>query len=416
MEGEAQVNVREIFTKDITMKIGAVVIAILFWLYVYNNANPYTTRIFQNVPVKIENENFLDDNDYIIKNNYRTSIDITIRGRQEAVNRVKISDFEATLDFSQIKSVNDRTLAITDIGCSRKDVEIELVQPPFVDIQLSRYKTNSFPVEVVDNITMKSGYKLLSITPNPANLSLVYEESLINSVGSVKAVLDIKDLDRNVVRSVECKVYSKDGKVITEMSRNLKVDVAVEVAKEVPVTLVTKGKPAADFVEILRTVTPEKVLITGPPEQLSKIIDLKTEPVDIDNIAQNFTAAPVIILPEGVKLADSKAAVAVSITVEKLVQKELAVPKGGIRILNPSSDGLLAYEILTDGSLLQLKGRSSDLNGVTLDGMQPGVDVAGLAEGTHKLPLNITLPPQVKLMQDVLVEVKVTKIETSPSG
>lgn len=404
---------RELFKKDITLKVGAVLIAILFWLYVYNNANPYTTQTFQNIPIKFENQDFVEDNGYIIKNNYRTSIDITIRGRQEAVNRVKSSDFAATLDFSQIKSLDDKTLTVTDISCRQKDVVIESIQPAAIDVQLSRYKTNSFPIEIVNNITMKPGYKLLDVTPNPENISLVYEESLINSVGSVKATLDIKDLDRNVVRSIDCKVYSKDGKVISELSRNLKVEVSVAVAKEVPVTLVTKGKPAADFVETLRTVTPETVLITGPPELLSKITDLKTEPVDIENITENFTVTPVIKLPEGVKFADPQKDVAASITVEKLAQKELSVPKGGIRIMNP--DGSLTYEILTENSLLQLRGRISDLNALNLAGLQPGVDVAGLAEGTHKLPLNIVLPAQVKLMQDVLVEVKVTKVEAPPT-
>ena len=39
---------------------------------------------------------------------------------------------------------------------------------------------------------------------------------------------------------------NKDGEIITELSKNLVVDIAVEIAKEVPIRLVTSGKLAED--------------------------------------------------------------------------------------------------------------------------------------------------------------------------
>lgn len=404
---------RDLFKKDITIKISAVVIAILFWLYVYNNSNPFTTTTFRNIPLKIENENFLTDNGYIIKNKYKDSIDITIRGRQEAIDKVRSTDFEAVLDFSQIKSLNDKSIKVSVPSINQKDVVIESYTS-VIDIQLARNKSNSFPVELVNKVTLKPGYKLLKTTLNPDAITIVNEEALIDSVGSIRAILDIKDLDRNVVQKVDCKVYNTDGKEITGMSRNLRVEVSVEVAKEVPVTLVTRGKPAADFVETLRLVMPDKVLITGPPEQLARISELKTEPIDIDNLNQNLTLTPVIKLPEGIKFAEAQKDVAASITVEKLALKDMSVSKNDIRLVNAASDGSLNYEILTESIPLQLKGRIPDLDGVRIDTLFPSLDVAGLTEGTHKLLLSIILPPQVKLMQDAYAEVKVVKSGNPP--
>jgi YbbR domain-containing protein len=214
---------------------------------------------------------------------------------------------------------------------------------------------------------------------------------------------------------VDCRVYNKEDKEITGMSGNLSVEVSVEVAKEVPVILVTKGKPADDFIETLRLVTPEKVLITGPYEQLSRINELKTEPIDIDNIKQNFSATPVIKLPEGIKFAEEEKAITASITVEKLALKDLSISKSDLRLINAPGDGLLNYEILTQSASIQLKGRMSELSGISLESLLPGLDVAGLAEGTHKLPLNIMLPSQIKLVQDAVFEVKVSKAEKPPA-
>lgn len=406
---------RDIFKKDITIKIGSVLIAILFWLWVYNNSNPFTSTTFRNIPLKIENEDFLTDNGYIVKNKYRSTIDITIRGRQEAIDKVRSTDFEATLDFSQIKSLSDTSLKIEGPFCTQKDVVIESFQPGTIDIQLARNKSNNFPVDLVNNITMKPGYKLLRTVLKPDNITIVNEEAVIDSVGSIRAVLDIKDLDRNITRKVDCRVYNKEDKEITGMSGNLSVEVSVEVAKEVPVILVTKGKPADDFIETLRLVTPEKVLITGPYEQLSRINELKTEPIDIDNIKQNFSATPVIKLPEGIKFAEEEKAITASITVEKLALKDLSISKSDLRLINAPGDGLLNYEILTQSASIQLKGRMSELSGISLESLLPGLDVAGLAEGTHKLPLNIMLPSQIKLVQDAVFEVKVSKAEKPPA-
>lgn len=400
----------DLFKKDMKIKIVSVLIAFLFWLYVSNVSNPFTTKTFYNIPVKIENENFLDENGYTIKNTYRTSIDVTIRGRQEAIDKIRTSDFETSLDFSQIKSVNDKNLKITEPVCTtQKDVTIVSYSPTSIDVQLARNKSGTFAVELKSNVTMKSGFVLLKTTLSPESIPIFGEESIINSVGSIKASLDIKDLDRDTTKVIQCKVYNKEGKEISGLSNDLKVSVKLEVAKEVPVSLVTRGRLAADYVETLRIIDPVKALITGTVEALAGISDIKTEQVDIDKIINNFTVSVPLVVPEGAKLVNMPEKITVNINVEKLVLSDIELVNNDISILNATNDGSLVYEIKTDKLVLQLKGRQADVNVIKLDNLKPAVDVAGFNEGTYKLPLNINLPPQVKLMQQANVEVKISK-------
>lgn len=400
----------DLFKKDMKIKIVSVLIAFLFWLYVSNVSNPFTTKTFYNIPVKIENENFLDENGYTIKNTYRTSIDVTIRGRQEAIDKIRTSDFETSLDFSQIKSVNDKNLKITEPVCTtQKDVTIVSYSPTSIDVQLARNKSGTFAVELKPNVTMKPGYILLKTTLSPESMPIFGEESIINSVGSIKANLDIKDLDRDTTKVIQCKVYNKEGKEISGLSNDLKVSVKLEVAKEVPVSLVTRGRLAVDYVETLRIIDPVKALITGTVEALADISDIKTEQVDIDKINNNFTVSVPLVVPEGVKLINMPEKTTVSINVEKLVLRDIELVNNDISILNATNDGSLAYEVKTDKLVLQLKGRQADVNVIKLENLKPAVDVAGFNEGTYKLPLNINLPPQVKLMQQANVEVKISK-------
>lgn len=397
------------FKRNLNIKIISILVAVVIWLIVTNNTNPFISRTIYNVPVAVENEEFLQQNGYTLKNSPRNYIDITIRGRQNAVDKVKATDFEATLDYGQIESVNDRKLEISEPVCLVKDVTIESFNPAAVDIQLTRNKTGTFPVELKTNIKAKEGYVVLKTTVSPEMMPIYGEESLIDSVDSIKANLELQDVDRDITKNVQCIVYNKEGKEISSLSNDLKVAVTVEVAKELPVYPVTRGRLADDYVETLRVIEPDRVLVTGPAEILEKLTSIKTEQLDIDNIRANFTKSVQLVVPEGVKLVNSPDNITFNISVEKLVIKNIELLKSDISILNARNDGTLVYEILTESVQLQFKGRQADADAVKPELLKPAVDVMELGEGTHKLPLNIIMPPQLKLLQNVNVEIKIAK-------
>lgn len=405
----------DLFKKDITIKVISVLIAVIFWIYVSNSSNPFTTTTFKDIPIQIENESYLDQNGYIIKNKYKTSIDVTVRGRQEAIDKVRTSDFEASLDFSQIKSINQKSLKITGPFCTQKGVNIVSTNPPAIDVQLARNKNGSFPVELKSNVTMKPGYILINTTMTPDSQSFLAEESIIDSVDTIKANLDIKNLDRDTTQTIVCKVYNKQGNEIPSLSTGLKVSVTLEVAKEVPVSLVTRGRLATDYVETLRVIDPVKILLSGPAEALGNLSEIKTEQVDIDKINSNFTTTASLVVPEGMKLVNSPKDITVNISVEKLVVRDIELLQNEISILNGINDGTMNYEIKTEKLAIKIKGRQPDVDAVKLDDLKPAVDVSGLAEGTHSLPLNINLPSQVKLMTQANVEIKIAKAPETPT-
>jgi len=397
------------FKKDMKTKIISILIAVFAWLFVTNSMNPFVSRTIYNIPVTFINEDYLDENNYTLKNTIRNYIDVTIRGRQEAVDKVKASDFVATIDFSQITSVNNKRLVIQEPECLVKDVTLESYTPSAIDIQLARNKTGTFAVELEPSITMKSGYVLLNTTLSQETIQIFGEENIIDSVGAIKAKLELKDVDRDMTTQVPCSVYNKAGKEIASLSKDLKVNVKVEVAKEVPVALVTRGRLAADYVETLRVIDPVKVLVTGPVEELEQLKEIKTEQVDIDGLESNFTTSVPLLVPEGVKLVNSPSEITVNISVEKLVVRTIEIGSDDVNILNANNDGTLVYEILTNRLLLQFKGRQAEVDAIRIADLRPAVDVSGLEEGTHRLRLNIKAPNQAKLVQQVNAEVRISK-------
>ena len=397
------------FRKDLKTKILSVLIAIFTWIIVSNLTNPMVSRTFNNIPVTILNEDFLEENDYTLKNALRNYVDVTIRGRQETVDKVKTTDFVATVDYSQITSVNDRALELTKLDCLKNGVVIESYTPTSIPIQLARNKIGTFEVVLENKSTMKPGYVLLNTTLSQETMQIFGEESKISSVDSIKAVLELKDLDRDTTKQVQCKVYDKAGKEIPEFGKNLTVGVKVEVAKEVPISLVTRGRLAADYIETSRLISPEKVLVRGATEAMEAVRDIKTEKVEIDTSDSNYTASFALVVPEGLELVNSPDEITVNINIEKLVVRNIEFRSNDINILNARNDATLVYEIISDRLVLQFKGRQAEVNAIRAESLRPAVDVSGLSEGTHRLQLSINVPSQAKLLQTVYADVKISK-------
>lgn len=395
----------KVLRKDISIKAVSIFMAVLFWFYVLNVDNPYVLRRIP-IQLKVENENALQEKGLVLKSKYNTTIEITVRGREEIINSLNASDFIAVLDFSKVKSADDKTIRIDGPYHNIRDITIPVVSPRFINIELEKIKKNSFPVEIKLEGSLKENYKILNMKVTPENVTFEDVESLIKTIGSVKAVVDINGLDRDLDRKIECKVYNKEGKEITALSKDLTVNLKLEVAKEVPITLVVNGNPARDHVEVLRAINPQRALIKGPPEILDRIYELKTEPVNIDNITQSINTAGKIKLPEGVILVNTPKEVAVNVEVEKLVNKEFTVAKSDINVFNT---GLMGYEIMTENVVVTVKGKKVDVESLSLSSLKPSIDIGELKEGTHRVSLNIYVPTTCELVGEYDVEVKITK-------
>jgi len=400
---------KNVMKKDISIKIISVLIAVIIWFYVLNIDNPYD-NITLTIPISFDNRDTLLEKGLVLKDkDLRQNIDVTIRGRKEVIKNISINNFVISADFSKVKSEKDTKLQIEGPFYDMKDISVQSVNPRTINIQLEKIKKNTFPVEVVLNGNLAKDFKIVSKTQTPEFVELEDIQSLINTVDSVRAVVDINNLDKDLVIKKECKVYNKDGKEIPELSKNCTVDVVLSVAKEVPITVIVKGKPAEDYIEGLMKINPEKALIKGTPETLSKISDLKTEPIDIENLDKSVNVASLIVLPKGVTLVDIPQEVAVDITIEQLARKEFTIARDSIMLLNSNSNGLLSYDIKTESINLVVKGKQRDLSTLSLDNIGPYIDVGNLEEGLHKLPLKVNLPVIFNLLQEYQVEVKIDR-------
>lgn len=412
MEGENQV--RELLRKNIGIKVISVLIAVFFWIFVINTENPSKTRSLS-IPLNLENIETLEQKGLFLRNNYKTNMDIEVRGREEVLNNIKDSDFYAVIDFSNIDSAEDKTVSIDGPHFDVKGVYLVGEIQDYINIELEKISENTFSVEVILEGQLKDGYKIIGTIKKPETIKLRDVESLINTADSIKAVVDINDLNRDITVKEDCKVYNKNGEEIVVLGKGLNVEVTIKVAKEVPITFISSGEPADDYFEKERDINPKIALITGAPEVLDKIKKLEIQPVDINNIKQSINEKRKIVLPEGVSLFDTPEEANVTINIEKLAEKEFTFTKDNVEIVNTVGDGSLIYEIIrsdsSSDSKVILKGKQDQLQNISISSLKPSINVEGLDEGIHKLDVYIVLPYSIEMEKGAVVEVKIEAVE-----
>ena len=130
----------------------------------------------------------------------------------------------------------------------------------------------------------------------------------------------------------ECVVYDVNGEVLQDEELIFNVNITIEMAKEVPIVPVVKGKPAKNYIDGVHKVSPNKALITGPPDVIEWIDNVKTQEIDIENANQSVTKTVELNIPEGVRLVETPENVYVDVIIEKIAVREFTIKSWDIAI------------------------------------------------------------------------------------
>jgi len=413
MEGEKQVN--ELLKKDITVKIISIIFAIILWYNVVDkNSNPiYPTSI--SVPLELLNKSSLNNKKIELKDtDIPSTVRLTVRGRKDKLEAMRQFDFKATIDLSEIKSVNDKELKIKVIP-NNPEITIESIEPETVTLSLEKIIQKYFKVGIKTSGTLKKGYQLISTKVVPDTVSVDGSESIIKSIASVKAEVDISNLDKRMSIEKECKFYNDKGEDISSsVTGNVAVTIQIEVAKEVKVIPSIKGTPAKNYVYSDLQVVPDKVLVMGPSDVLANISEIKAEPVSINGMTSSSTVKSNLILPKDITTVDDATDVNVYVIIEKEGQKDLTVSSENITVNYPDNIESSRYSIVPKSIPISLRGKSSDLAKININTLNPNINIAELADkpaGTYKVPLRLSLPANVVANGKYEIEVQVQEDE-----
>ena len=404
-------KLKDLFTRNILLKIGSLFIGLFIWALLSNTQDPITTKTVS-VPVTYLNEEKLLVSEKLVKLSGPDTINIVVSVRTSKQKNVKPELFSCTADLidhnggdyaAQRVHVN-----VTQVGGNDVILDWNYARnDPNITVSMDEYIEKTFTIRYLAKDALAEGLMLEganSIRFDPETVTVSGPRSKFGNVSSVKVVLDLKKLSEGgggvVSEILNLNLYDANDNVIPNSDGMLKlsddtVNMTAAVSRMRTVKVIvggTTGVPAEGNRYVSSSVNPETISVYGLKSNIADFseVTIPAEDVNIEGIAaeRDYLLDITKYLPEGVNLADEDGTVTVHVVVEPLTTERKQISTGLISVNGQSEEYL--YSIRDNSISVAVKGFREDLDMLDPAQLAPYIDVTGLAPGIHRVPVHIT--------------------------
>ena len=411
-------RMRRRLTANLGLKILAFFSAVFMWLVVVNIDDPVTEKTYTGIPVSVINEEVVTTTNrtYQIVDNTQ-EVMVTVSANRSVLNKIRSEDIIAVADM---KELSLGTQIPIEVSIPRYKYEKVYTSPVNLQVKIEDEAKNNFPITPSTIGTVREGYVLGDLKPNPEKVTLRGPKSVIDSISRVVAEANVSGLSENADIEGRLILYDVNNNVIdqTLLANNLGKDgVSVRVTlhqiRSVPVKPDSSMITAATGCKVSNVmVEPKEVRVTGEEEDLDKLdeIEIPAEDLAISDLTERTERMVDIssYLPEGVTLVDENAgSVVVTILIEQPGVKNYEVSTSSITVNNLAEDLELSY-----GSVdleIQIRGPEEILKVFTV-AKRVSIDLKIYqSPGTYLVPVTVELPDGCTLVDSDEVEIILEK-------
>jgi len=395
-----------ILRNNMSIKLISILVAVLLWMYVISEQNPYIIHIYRDVPVKLNN---LDTANFALKEEEAGfKVSVRVRGRRATISELTKSEIKAEVNLrGRMEGENLIPVAVT----VPDNVELLDINPPEIMVTLETIIEKQVPIVVRLTGTPAGGFAAMDPSAKPGEAVLKGARSVVESVKSAFVSVDISGKNRDVKGNFPLRVVDeKNGEVKNITFRPETVDVIVPIVKKADVEVIPKitGSPAGGYAVSDITVVPLTLSVTGEDEVVESLNELYTEGLDITGLSQDIQKEVKVILPEGVRpVRGEKDTVTVFINIEKEVEGSLKITKE-VDVIN-LQDG---YEAVIEPVeiTLNFKGLRQFVDNVKEDDINIYVNLKNLKHGVYNAKLQVGVPENITLLdyspKNISVEIR----------
>ena len=406
---------KDLFTKNIGLKILAVLIACILWLVVVNYDDPVMSTTFGGVQVEITGVESLTDHGkvYDVKNG-SDIISVTITGKRSVIESIGRENIVATADLSSLSIMNTVEIQLStnknfnQLDSIRSDIKS-------VELNIEDLKTINLPTVVNIEGVPADGYILGDVTTNQNTIRVSGPESLVSKISQAVCTVSVDGRLTDIVTTADIVLLDENGiKVegnnLTTNIKSLSVTANILMVKAVDIMYNYSGVPENGYV-VNGDITGDRnaVYIAGKASAIESLsfISVPASAINVDDKSESYTTVVDLskYLPDGVTFADGNfdGKVVVSVDIEKTVTKYYNVPLSNITITGTRSDEAEVEDPSDGAKTLQVSliGISDAFTGVTasdikgiinIDEYMETHDLKELKDGTYTMDIMLETP------------------------
>ncbi|MGB9825397.1 MAG: CdaR family protein [Desulfofundulus sp.] len=395
--------------KDAVVRVVALLLAFVMWLFVVNEQNPQDTRTIlvtpelRNVPTGL-----------VLMSEVKP-VTVKLKGRRSELYATGGPELGAYVDLTSAQEgEKPYPVRLTSVP-----PEVQLVQivPPEVTVRLESIVQQQLPVELVLRGTPAPGYAAGPPVLSPVQVLVEGPRSRVKMASRAVVRLDTEGAKDNIRVSVPVQILDSKGAPVPEGLRIKPevVDVSLPVArlpaKLVPVKPQITGEPAEGYKVSQVLVEPATIIISGPAAMLAEISSVSTMPLDVSGASINQSGDLRVVLPQDVRAEVERVRVTAVIeprTVQRTVE--------GVEVKVHDLGDKLTASVQPNTVRVTVAGLYQNVNWLTAGDLTAYVSARELASGEYELEVELVLPEAVKRVsvEPPKVKLVVKPAETSP--
>ena len=404
---------------SIKRKSQAIVLQLLcqiaVWMATINLINPITTERIQDLGVETLNAQLLEQSDKTFDIVSGKQVQVILKGRRKALDSLSKQDIRAVADFKNLTPTNQIPI---EVSLKDSGISVEYIQNPSMYIEL----------DDIAEITLTPTYKKIgesadktfvsNITQSTDQIKISGPSKLIKTLDKIEFSIDINGKQQQFSTTAEPVIYDKNGNTVQlgrlELSiQQIDLDIEILNTKEVDlnIDLVNKNPD----IKIL-SYEPAKttVQLAGSQEDLDSIDNLNIT-VDITGDLENANQQKIV---EAIDLQEylekqsedltvyGETKLSVQVDLERKQSIEFVIDSQEITAYNTPKN---MQASISGQYTIEFRGFSDDLDKISLDSLEPKINLKGLRDGEHSIELEVNQPDGVEIKSLPIISVQLSR-------
>ena len=373
------------FTRNLGLKIVALVFAILLWAYVLVALNPVRSKSIDDVPITLEGYTDLLSRNLILVNSDLGMADVEVNATITNHSDLDASRITCRASLDTISAAGTYRLPLSVTVQSNLGT-VASVDPRTVTVEVDNLIVKTVPVKLELTGTLPEGYEVVAesmVSTITVEGAARYIEPTVRAVATV----DLTGRTENVEESVNVVFYDKNDNEVTVVTRsqnNPNVTVRATISAYKLVNIRPEVTLEDDvYYESINQVSPASVVLYGTSEALAAIDTVSTQALVLPAERGVVTRDLTLVLPEGVSLkrGQSSSVTLNAVVTEKTGETTLEAPLiyAGLGNDLVIADGAPTFMTLT------VSGPLKQVEQVTPESLTVKVDLAGYGPGEWEL-------------------------------
>lgn len=377
-------------------------VAFGLWLYVVNTVSQQDDRTYYNVPVVMEGESILNEDNLMITSRSTSTVSVHLSGPRGELNKITNSNsLTVKVDLSKITEPGDDiALAYTvvypsNVNGSSLTEESRNPQAIYVDVDYRRTKEIPVQVSWTGSRSEDYIYDTENAVLDNSTITVAGPAAVVDQIDHAQIEVDLSEQVKSISQSYRytlCDAAGEpvDAQQIVTSVEEVRLDMQIQRIKELDlvVDVVYGGGATASNTEI--TLSQETLRVSGGEAVLSELGDSFTVcTINLADVERSSTELTFPInLPEGVTNQTGVSELTVKIRISDVMTKEVTIEN--FRVVNVP-EGLSA-EIITASLTVKVRGPADEITRLEEEDIVAEADFTNAEVGTATYRVVVIFP------------------------